>query len=58
MCFIFSITFAFAVGITTPNFGTLVRYKIQCMPFYIAMLFMLLDYKKSVVKKRELRSVQ
>jgi hypothetical protein len=34
-CIIFSITFAFAVGVSTFNFGTLVRYKIPMMPFYV-----------------------
>lgn len=31
---IFSLTFAFAVGISTYNFGTLFRYKVPLMPFY------------------------
>lgn len=30
----FSIVFAFAVGASTFNFGSLVRYKIPCLPFY------------------------
>lgn len=33
-CFIYSIIFSFAVGLTASNFGTLVRYKIPAMPFY------------------------
>jgi hypothetical protein len=41
MCFCFSILFAFSVGFSSYNFGALVRYKIPCMPFYIAFLFML-----------------
>jgi hypothetical protein len=40
-CFVFSITFAFAVGISTFNFGTLSRYKIPLLTFYLlALLFM------------------
>jgi len=36
---IFSISFAFAVGVSTFNFGTLTRYKIPLLPFYtIAMI--------------------
>ncbi len=31
---IFSLTFAFAVGISTYNFGTLFRYKVPLMPFF------------------------
>lgn len=33
-CLVFSIIFAFAVGISTYNFGALSRYKIPCLPFY------------------------
>jgi hypothetical protein len=35
---IFSLTFAFAVGISTYNFGTLFRYKVPLMPFYAILL--------------------
>ena len=41
-CFVFSISFAFAVGIATYNFGSLVRYKIPLLPFYVAALVILL----------------
>lgn len=41
-CLFFSFTFAFAVGFTSYNFGALVRYKIPCLPFYMAALFMIL----------------
>jgi hypothetical protein len=41
MCFIFAILFAVGVGASTANFGTLSRYKIPCMPFYLMMLFLL-----------------
>ena len=37
-CILFSLTFAFAVGVSTFNFGTLVRYKIPMIPFYIIAL--------------------
>jgi len=45
-CFIFAIIFAFAVGLTTYNFGTLVRYKIPMYPFFVSGLFILLSYVK------------
>ena len=48
-CFFFSILFALFVGATTLNFGTLVRYKIPCMPFYVIALVLILD----VAKKRK-----
>lgn len=40
-CFVYSLIFAFAVGITSSNFGTLVRYKIPCMSFYLIGLVIL-----------------
>lgn len=40
-CFIFSIVFAIGVGASTANFGTLSRYKIPCMPFFMVMLLLL-----------------
>jgi len=40
-CLAFSIIFAFAVGITSYNFGALSRYKIPCLPFYAASLVIL-----------------
>lgn len=39
--FIFTLIFAFAVGISTGNFGSLSRYKIPCMPFFGALLLIL-----------------
>lgn len=34
-CLTFAIMFAIPVGIASQNFGTLVRYKIPCIPFYL-----------------------
>lgn len=45
-CLVFSLTFAFAVGISTFNFGTLARYKIPMLPFYALSLGYLLNYSK------------
>ncbi|MDU0371644.1 hypothetical protein ACFPAF_14665 [Hymenobacter endophyticus] len=39
--FLFATVFAIGVGINSGNFGTLVRYKIPLMPFYLAGLYML-----------------
>lgn len=41
MSFIFSLVFAASVGITSANFGTLVRYKIPLIPFYLGGLYIL-----------------
>ena len=42
-CMLFSVTFAFAVGVSTFNFGTLARYKIPLMPFYLLGLVLVAD---------------
>lgn len=39
---IFALIFAFAVGISSYNFGALSRYKIPCQPFYAAFLVIIL----------------
>ena len=57
-CFLFSIVFAFAVGLTTYNFGSLVRYKIPMYPFFVSGLFILLGYAKSDKNRSELDSVE
>ncbi len=43
-CFVFAISFAFAVGVSTFNFGTLARYKIPLLPFYALGLVLVLNY--------------
>lgn len=49
-CLSFSLIFAFAVGISTYNFGALSRYKIPCLPFYVSFLILL--YKEKLLKKK------
>lgn len=49
-CLIFSLIFAFAVGISSYNFGALSRYKIPCLPFY-GLALILIYYKNSPKKK-------
>ncbi len=44
-CFIFSILFAFGVGIAGTNFGALVRYKTPLVPFFFSMIYLI--YKQS-----------
>jgi hypothetical protein len=50
-CLIFTLIFAFAVGISSFNFGTLSRYRIPCLPFYMAAL-VLIYYKYNPPHKR------
>jgi len=59
-CFLFALLFALFVGATTPNFGTLCRYKIPCMPFYVIALILIKDKcarakaaKPAKVKRKE-----
>lgn len=54
-CYMFSMIFALFVGATTLNFGTLVRYKIPCMPFYVISLFFILYFDRK--KKAEAATV-
>ncbi|MEJ7645125.1 MAG: hypothetical protein WKF87_11060 [Chryseolinea sp.] len=42
----FSLVFAFAVGVSTYNFGTLVRYKIPMLPFLVLALVLVTYYSK------------
>ena len=46
-CLLFALVFALFIGVTTLNFGTLVRYKIPCMPFYIIALILILERHKT-----------
>jgi hypothetical protein len=46
---IFSLFFSYFVGLTSSNFGSLVRYKIQSLPFYI-LLILLLNYQHKKAK--------
>lgn len=54
-CIIFTLVFAFAIGISTSNFGSLSRYKIPCMPFYTAFLFILFNPPKEELILRKQR---
>ena len=47
--FVFSILFAFGVGIAGTNFGALVRYKVPLIPFYFPMIFLI--YKINIDSK-------
>lgn len=40
-CILFSILFAFIIGLSTSNFGALVRFKIPLIPFFISALFII-----------------
>jgi hypothetical protein len=50
-CFIYGLILAWAVGLNSGNFGTLVRYKIPIMPFYLAGLYVM----QEVTRRRKKR---
>jgi hypothetical protein len=50
-CFSFSTMFAIFVGATTLNFGSLVRYKIPCLPYYLITLVLILD----IARKKQVK---
>lgn len=47
-CILFALLFGLFVGATTPNFGSLVRYKIPCIPFYLIALFLIQDRARKI----------
>jgi len=58
LCLGFSVVFAFAVGVSTFNFGTLSRYKIPLLPFYAMGLGFLYHYLKSDKKVEEFETTE
>jgi hypothetical protein len=52
-CITFTILFAFMIGLTTSNFGALVRFKIPILPFFVSTLF-IIDYIRSEMHYRDL----
>ena len=50
--FFFAIFFAFAVGLTTANFGALVRYRIPAIPFFVSGLVIMRDRLSYIFEKR------
>jgi len=49
-CLGFSLTFAFFIGISTFNFGALVRYKIPLLPFFFSSLVIMYNLASSPSK--------
>jgi hypothetical protein len=57
-CLVFALVFAFAVGVSSFNFGTLSRYKIPMMPYFLLAIGMIDVYSKSERKRVELASTE
>lgn len=49
---LFALFFAFSVGLTTANYGALVRLKIPCIPFYVSSLFILYELNKTSFNRK------
>lgn len=56
--FSFAILFAFFIGLSTSNFGALVRYKIPCIPFYIASLYIIRHLHSKYIEEQNEMKVQ
>lgn len=54
-CLLFALVFGLFVGASTLNFGTLVRYKIPCLPFYAISLFLIYEKVKERAAKKALQ---
>ncbi len=57
-CFLFAVVFGLFVGASTLNFGTLVRYKIPCLPFFSIALFLIYEKVKVRAAKKELKNAE
>jgi hypothetical protein len=55
---LFSLFFAFSVGIATSNFGSLVRLKIPCIPFYVSSLFVLKYFYQQKKLRRAFKKIK
>ncbi len=57
-CLSFALVFAFAVGVSTFNFGTLSRYKIPMMPYFLLSIGIVHAYLKRERKLSELEATE
>lgn len=55
----FSLFFAFSVGLTCANFGSLVRLRIPELPFFVASLFAIkYHYEQTIIQKKNNMSIK
>lgn len=50
-CLLFSVLFAFGIGLSSPNFGALVRFKIPLLPFFLIMLLSIFTKTNTDISK-------
>lgn len=53
--FVFAVLFAFMIGVTTSNFGALVRFKIPLIPLYMGSIIVMYSHLRSFKVRRESR---
>ena len=56
-CLIFSILFAFGVGIAGTNFGAMVRYKTPLLPFFFSMIYILSILINGKIKRKTIDEI-
>lgn len=54
----FAVFFAFMIGVTTSNFGALVRFKIPLIPLYMAVVMVLYSHLRQFKVRRDSRRVK
>ncbi len=57
MCFIFVLFSSFAVGLSTPNLGTISRYRLPAMPFFVGIVtvieYYFIQHRKQTMVSRD-----
>jgi hypothetical protein len=54
----FSLFFAFSVGLTCANFGSLVRLRIPELPFFVASLFAIRYHYEKTLEERQSEKIK
>jgi hypothetical protein len=54
---LFSLILGYLIGLTSSNFGTLSRFKIPCMPFFLMSLF-IIQYNYKTNRSKKLKDVE
>ena len=53
-CLLFTLILGFGVGLSTSNFGALVRYKIPFLPFYMFLVLFFVKFKNEKTEQVKL----
>lgn len=52
-CLLFTVCFAFMIGLSTSNFGALVRFKIPLLPFFVSGLYIVIYLNKKRIEAKK-----